>query len=186
MKTSPVAVFRALNALGIIAICLVLAFALADQFYMRELPCPLCLLQRVGFVAVAIGLLMNVVLGSHMAHYGFSVVAGLCGGAAALRQVSLHVIPGTPAYGEPFLGLHFYTWAFILFGTIIFGIAVLASFQAQYGSSVKRLAWSEQTWLCKLSIASAIMIVALNFLSTFALCGPGVCPDDPVGYWLMS
>jgi disulfide bond formation protein DsbB len=39
----------ALNVLGLYAIALVLAAAFAAQFLLGELPCPLCLLQRIQF-----------------------------------------------------------------------------------------------------------------------------------------
>ena len=39
-----------LNALALLAISIVLLFAFYAQFAYGELPCPLCLLQRAGFV----------------------------------------------------------------------------------------------------------------------------------------
>lgn len=93
---------RQLNALGAIAISLVLAFAFYSQFINAELPCPLCLLQRVGFIAVLFGLLCNIIYGPRSLHYSFMLLGALFGAAVALRQVALHVIPGTPFYGDPF------------------------------------------------------------------------------------
>ncbi len=49
-----------LNALGLYAIALVLAAAFAAQLLLHELPCPLCLLQRVQFALLAIGPILNV------------------------------------------------------------------------------------------------------------------------------
>ena len=46
------------------------------------------------------------------------LAGALLGAAVALRQISLHVIPRTPHYSAPFLGIHFYTWAFITFAVI--------------------------------------------------------------------
>ena len=82
---------------------------------LNELPCPLCLLQRIGFVMVAFGFMLNVVYGPQSRHYGVILIGALYGVATSLRQVSLHVIPGTPGYGSPILGMHYYTWAFVLF-----------------------------------------------------------------------
>ena len=50
----------ALNALGLYAIALVLAAAFAAQLLLGELPCPLCLLQRIQFALLAIGPILNV------------------------------------------------------------------------------------------------------------------------------
>ncbi len=41
---------RTLNAVGLLAISAVLAVAFFDQLVFGDLPCPLCLLQRAGFV----------------------------------------------------------------------------------------------------------------------------------------
>ena len=50
----------ALNGLGLYAIALVLAAAFAAQLLLGELPCPLCLLQRIQFALLAIGPILNV------------------------------------------------------------------------------------------------------------------------------
>ena len=178
--------FRSLNALGLIAISAVLAYALVAQFLAHELPCPLCLLQRLGFCAVASGLLMNVVLGCRIAHYSFSLIAAVGGGATALRLVSLHVIPGSPRYGDAVLGLHFYPWAFLLFVLIVVGLAVMVCISRQYQEEGGFVAWSAHSWLCRSAVVSIMLLIAVNAISTFAMCGPGVCPDDPVSYWLLD
>ena len=175
---------RNLNALGLVAISLTLAYAFFDQLLYGELPCPLCLLQRLGFAAVCIGLILNLTVGPRPAHYGFSIIAAVAGGAFALRQISLHVIPGTPGYGAPFLGFHFYTWAFMLFAIIVTGLAVLSSLPAQYEAPRGDSSWQALPGFSKIAVASALLLIALNAVAALALCGPGVCPDDPVGYWL--
>jgi disulfide bond formation protein DsbB len=177
--------YRQLNALGIIAISAMLTYAFADQFVNHELPCPLCLLQRLGFVAVSIGLLLNVTHGPRPSHYGFAIAASVAGGAMALRQVSLHVIPGTPGYGSPFLGLHFYTWAFLLFAFMIAAIAMISSLPRQY-DDLGWLQWRQQPLLCKLAIVVITIIISLNALAAFSECGPGPCPDNPEQYWLFQ
>ncbi|MBT1443595.1 disulfide bond formation protein B [Shewanella sp. JM162201] len=176
---------RHLNALGALAVSLVLLFAFYSQFVDGDLPCPLCLLQRIGFVAVLMGLCANVVFGPHPKHYAMMIIGALIGGAIALRQVALHVIPGTPFYGDAFFGYHFYTWAFIVFGIIIFGSAIIMSFGEQYQHDVSST-FAEQSPFLKFSVAVVFVVILLNLLSTFAECGPLVCPDNPTEYWLFS
>jgi len=177
--------YRQLNALGLLAISAVLAYAVASQFITGELPCPLCLLQRIGFVAVGVGLLMNVMLGPRPSHYGFAIISAIAGGIFALRQVSLHVIPGTPPYGDPFFGLHFYTWAFILFAVMIAGLAALVGIRAQYADTAGYQALRLQPLLCKLGVVALLLMIAANALLTFVECGPMQCPDNPTDYWLL-
>ena len=52
-----------LNALALLAIAVVLGVAFFDQLVNGELPCPLCLLQRSGFLLLAIGPVLSVARG---------------------------------------------------------------------------------------------------------------------------
>lgn len=180
---SPVLSMR-LNALGLLAISLVLLFAFADQFILGELPCPLCILQRVGFVAVGFGLALNLRFGPKSSHYGIMILSAILGAAVALRQVALHVVPGSGAYGNAFLELHFYTWAFVLFVAIIAGTAVMLLSERQFqdqGTMPARLggfALAVFALFAVLTLAEGIA-VALE-------CGGGLCPDDPTGYQLLN
>jgi len=179
------ALFRDLNALGALAISAVLLMAFWDQFTGGGLPCPLCLLQRVGCVAVLFGLLLNVIYGPKAGHYSVMLLGACFGAAVALRQVSLHVVPPNPGYGGTFFGFHYYTWAFMVFAAVILGTAIVSAFAAQYREQ-RYLGFREQPALGRLAIAVALLVIAANVLSAFAECGFGACPDDPVSYWLFD
>ncbi len=116
---------RALNLLDLIAVCGILLVALYIQIFWGEEPCPLCLLQRVGMVGVGVGLLMNLKFGISSRHYALSLLNALFGAAVALRQITLHIIPGEPAFGSPIFGLHLYTWSFIGFVAMMLYITLL-------------------------------------------------------------
>jgi len=180
-----IGLFRKLNAIGMLAVCAVLAMAFYSQFSQGELPCPLCLLQRVAIVAVLCGLMLNVVKGPKPDHYSIIIIAAFYGGAVSLRQISLHVVPGTGTYGAPFLGMHYYTWAFLVFSLIILGTAIIAAYSTQYHKQ-KFIPFREQSGIAKLAIVVAIALVAMNVLATFAECGPLQCPDNPTSYWLFN
>src|SRR3954466_1378482 len=113
------------NGLGVVGVVLVLLGAFVLQFVQKELPCPLCQLQRVALVLCGFGFLLNLRYGSQPAHYGVTLLSALCGLAVAGRQVLLHIVPGGKGYGPPFLGLHLYTWTFVFFLATILGVAVL-------------------------------------------------------------
>ncbi|OEF29507.1 disulfide bond formation protein B [Vibrio rumoiensis] len=171
-----------LNMLGLLGMSAILFIGFVLQFAWNELPCPLCLLQRIGFVMVMFGFMLNVVFGTQQRHYGVVLFGAIFGAVAALRQVSLHVIPGTPGYGSPILGMHYYTWAFVLFMATIFAVAVLLTLWNDE--------WSDKgyqmTGIGRAVCVIAVVVVGLNFVSTFAECGPYQCPDNPVSYWLMN
>lgn len=178
---------RQLNAAGLLAISAALGFAYFDQFAGSDLPCPLCLLQRAALTAVGFGLLMNVVHGPRPSHYGFMLLAACFGGAVAARQVLLHIVPGTGSYGEPFLGLHFYTWALILFCIVVLGSAILLLMDSQFERTEPAPGrFAALNLFSKVAVAAMIILAAANVFTTFAECGPIECPDDPTGYWLFG
>ena len=179
---SAAAFARDLNALGLLAVTLVLAAALVLQLALGELPCPLCLLQRVGFVAVGFGLLLNVRFGPAPLHYGLVILGALFGAAAAGRQVLLHIVPGSGAYGSPLLGLHLYTWSLALFLVVVAGVALLLMLEGQFERS---RAWSAAGWQ-RAVMGLYLAVTALVGASAFVECGPGECPDSPTGYWLLD
>ena len=81
------------NQLALLAVVGVLAYAFVDQLYFGELPCPLCLMQRIGFVIIGFALVLNIRCGAHSAHYGWGILGGLVGMMVSLRQVFLHILP---------------------------------------------------------------------------------------------
>jgi disulfide bond formation protein DsbB len=174
------ALVRLGNAIGAAGIAVVLLVAFGMQFWLNELPCPLCVLQRVALVLCGFGFLLNLRFGVQPLHYGLSILAALFGFVAAGRQVLLHIVPGTGAYGSALFGLHLYTWSAVLFAALIAGIAALMIVGGQPGHErddrfrgISRFA----AWLL-------IAVTLANALNSFALCGPVECAPDPEGYWI--
>ena len=125
---------------------MVLVLAYVYQLKLYELPCPLCLLQRVGFVAVGVGLGLNLLYGARPQHYAIMLLAALFGGSVAVRQILLHIVPGTGHYGSPVLGLHYYTWSAICFFLILLGTAFMLLFDRQYAENIQQPAfWWQRT-----------------------------------------
>ncbi|EDK27855.1 hypothetical protein VSWAT3_15162 [Vibrionales bacterium SWAT-3] len=56
MNTKKITIF---NTLGLLGITIVLFMGSVLQVSLNELPCPLCLLQRLGFVMVMFGFMLN-------------------------------------------------------------------------------------------------------------------------------
>ena len=121
-----------LNALSLYAVALVLAAAFAAQLVLNELPCPLCLLQRIQFAVLAIGPILNVRFGPRPSHYALSLLAAVAGAAFSTRQVLLHIMPGDAGYGTALLGYHYYTWALIGFAVAIVLLAAILLFDRQF------------------------------------------------------
>jgi disulfide bond formation protein DsbB len=171
-----------LNALALYALAGVLVAAFAMQFALDELPCPLCLLQRAFFCALAIGPILNLRHGPHPLHYGLSLLAAMAGAAVSVRQILLHILPGDPGYGSAIFGYHYYTWAFIFFAAAMAAIAVMMMFERQFALEEKR----QPAAAAVLAIWLLIGLTLANVASTVAICGFAACPDNPVTYALFQ
>ncbi len=179
---------RTLNALGMLAVCLVLVLALYYQLALYELPCPLCLLQRVGFVAVGFGLGLNLLYGARPRNYALMLLAAVFGGSVSVRQILLHIVPGTGHYGSPVLGLHFYTWAGIAFFLVIIGTSIMLLSERQYQAAPPEE--TEQRFggsvLAKSAFLLMLALAIVNAVSALLECGPGICADPPTSYELID
>jgi disulfide bond formation protein DsbB len=174
-----------LNALGLYAIALVLAAAFGAQLILDELPCPLCLLQRIQFALLAIGPILNVRFGPRPSHYALSLLVAAAGAAFAMRQILLHIMPGDPGYGSALLGYHYYTWAFIGFAVAIVLIAAMLLFDRQFADDGAAPAPQVNTFAHG-AVWLVIALIALNVVSTLLECGFAACPDNPVAYELLK
>jgi disulfide bond formation protein DsbB len=179
----PRSIAIALNALGLYAIAAVLAAAFIAQVWLDELPCPLCLLQRIQFAMLAIGPILNIRHGPRPSHYAMSLLAAIAGATFAARQVLLHIMPGDPGYGSALFGFHYYTWAFIGFGIAIAAIAAILLFDKQFEDDD---APRETGAFANVAIWLVIALTAANVISTLLECGFDACPDNPVYYELLK
>jgi disulfide bond formation protein DsbB len=173
-----------LNALSLYAVALVLAAAFAAQLLLHELPCPLCLLQRLQFTVLAIGPILNIRWGPRPSHYALSLLAAAAGAAFSTRQILLHIMPGDAGYGSALLGNHYYSWALIGFAAAIVLVAAILLFDRQFDRDGATPAAPgafaiTAVWL-------VIGLTALNVVSTLLECGFGACAENPVLYELLK
>lgn len=177
---------RVLNAVGLLIVCAILLGGYYFQIFWGELPCPLCLLQRVGFVAVGFGLSLNLIYGPRPSHYGVMIIGALFGGSVAVRQILLHIIPGTGSYGSPILGLHYYSWAAIFSFLIIAGTALMLLFSRQFEHATDEEVTGTTKFggsnFARFAFFVLILTTATDAVSTFLECGPYVCDESPTSY----
>jgi disulfide bond formation protein DsbB len=159
-----------LNALGIYAVALVLAAAFAAQLVLDELPCPLCLLQRIQFAMLAVGPILNVRFGPRPSHYALALLAAAVGAVFSMRQILLHVMPGDPGFGSALLGYHYYTWAFLGFAIAIVLIAAMLLFDHQFAPDVDAPAQQAGAF-GQIAVWLVIALTALNVVATLLECG---------------
>ena len=166
-----VSVERFLNSLIPFIIFLIILGAFAVQVFAHEVPCPLCYLQRVGMIGAGIGFLLNLRFGSHMSHYGLVLLSAFYGGSVALRQMLLHICPGTALFSFPILGVSLYTWSFFIHAAFVVAVALLL-FLFRPNQPHSRMSRWEKT----VTILFFLMVSG-NILSTYLQCELGPCAD---------
>jgi disulfide bond formation protein DsbB len=173
-----------LNALSLYALALVLAAAFGAQLVLHELPCPLCLLQRIQFAVLAIGPILNIRWGPLPSHYALSLLAAAAGAAFSTRQILLHIKPGDAGYGIALFGYHYYSLALIGFAAAIVLLAAMLLFDRQF--EAKAVIPQAAGAFATIAVWLVIGLTALNVVSTLLECGFGACAEDPVFYQLLQ
>ncbi len=171
----------------------VILAAIATQFIESELPCPLCVLQRMAMILVGIGAIWMVgqarkgtlTLGAYARSYGLMILSALLGALMSTRQIELHILPGESGYGEAVLGFHLYTWALITFVIAILYSAIMLVFLKPTLPVAPSGNWS--LWLSRILVWIFIAIIVANVVLVFAEEGfSWYLPDDPTGYKLLN
>lgn len=191
----------------ILGICGVLIGALWVQFFEREFPCPLCLLQRMGMMLATLGPVFILAHGHRTrvqgfsvmgAGFGMSIIGAVCGMMMSTRQVLLHIEPGDPGYGTPVMGMHLYTWALVVFIVIL----LVSGLMLIFGREPVIRPRSPETadaidadpnyrppmhWFTKLTFAIFGLIMLVNVVSAFFESGFNLFQDDnPTSYRLLE
>jgi len=163
---------RILNVLWVFVLCGVLLAAYGYQFLKHEIPCPLCMLQRLAIIGIATGVLMNLRFGIRAEHYGLALLSALVGYTVSLRQISLHICPQFPTFGEPVLGYDLYVWAFIVFTCSILAAAILLILFGFFNHGAEQPVWGR---LQKTAFGLVCLIVLVNIVTTLLECGFSAC-----------
>ncbi len=176
----------------IVAYSGVILAAISTQFTNGEMPCPLCMLQRMGMILVGIGSVWmagmarkgTLNLGKAARCYGLMILSACLGGFVSVRQINLHILPGDPGYGGTVAGLHLYTWALITFIIVVLycGITMLFTrelFPVMPSGKAARIA-------SNLMIGLFLAVIVANIVLVFLEEGfHPVLPDDPSRYELL-
>jgi disulfide bond formation protein DsbB len=173
-------------AANVWVLALILAGGFAVQLIAGELPCPLCVMQRIALMLCALGPL-HILLSARDSALtcrtaavgnGMAIIAALLGAAASARQALLHILPGDPGFGAPVMELHLYTWGLIAFACQIAASAVLLI--ATGWLKEKPLLWGG---LARWTTIAFAAIVFANLLSVIAEAGfHWGLPESPENY----
>lgn len=183
MQTSSARVLAGLNYLYLLAMMAVIAgiltTAMTLQYAYGELPCPLCLLQRVALFGVCIGIMLNFRNGFSYQNTGFSLLFAIFLLVVSVRQSLLDIYPrpGHEYIGSAVFGIHMPVWSIIIALALLIAYAIklatlggddhLREADARTFPLIDRLA----------SILSVYVIVLclINLISVVVQCGFGQC-----------
>ena len=175
---------------------LVVTGVLWGGFYVQlaqgEFPCPLCILERMAMILAMVGPVGLIRAGLREGQiepevwsrsWWMLIVGALIGLVISARHVLLHIAPGDPGYGAPFLGLHLYTWALLVFLALLFVAGVSLLFVSResvvFPSRLRLFSRAVVVLLAAVIVANA---VAVFFEAGFSL----FLPDTPTSYRLFE
>jgi hypothetical protein len=127
-----------------------------------------------------------IVIQSKARRLGMGLIGVLAGASVSVRQILLHIKPVDSGYGEPLLGLHLYTWAFVTFAIVMIYVGVMLMLMPRgipQAPAAGSTAWKISSAIIWLFVGVvAANVIAIIFLEGFA----PVLPDDPAGYNLID
>jgi disulfide bond formation protein DsbB len=157
----------------------ILTAAMTLQYANGELPCPLCLLERVAMFGVCFGIMLNFRHGFSYQNTGFSLLFAIVLLVVAVRQSLLDIYPrpGHEYIGSAIFGIHMPVWSIIIALCLLTAYAIklailggdeylreaeLAEFPA-----IRKLASALNVYI--------ILICVVNLVSVILQCGLGEC-----------
>ena len=165
-------------------IAAILTTAMVLQYHDGEIPCPLCLLQRVAMFGVCFGIVLHFRHGYSARHTGISLLFALFLLIVAGRQTLLDIYPrpGHSYTGSAVLGLHMPVWSVVIAAAILLAFAIKLAVLGDV-----RLRDAPPPLLGRLAALLSFYVVALcliNFGSVLLQCGFGAC--HTFGYKLLG
>ena len=183
-------IIRFISVVEVLGVCFIIFMAFIFQFLWSDLPCPLCLLQRLGLLGIALGLLFNIRYHVRPSHYATALLSALFTAFVALRQIALH-ISDPLGYGGTLFGMHMYTWCFVICMVAIIYLTLAMSFPLQYqlkkdDSEIVNSPSKPLRVCVHVVFLLLITLVAANIISIVLECGLSECPDNPIKYMVFS
>lgn len=169
-------------------IAAILTAAMVLQYVWGELPCPLCLLQRVALLGICFGIMQQFRNGFSYQNTGYSLLFAIFLLIVSVRQTLLDIYPrpGHEYIGSAVFGLHLPVWSILIALALLIAYALkLALWGGDEYLRDARLA--EYPLIRKLATALSLYVIAIgliNFGSVVLQCGLGECHTS--GYALLK
>ncbi|EJF79027.1 hypothetical protein MCO_00556 [Bartonella sp. DB5-6] len=171
-----------MNILGLTGLCVVLLSAFYYQLtkpVSSGVPCPLCLLQRLGFIIAGCGFLFNIFHKVKNIHYGMVVLGCTVTCFSAAKQIFLQITLGNLGDGPTLFGMRLYIWAFmiaILYIVMVSFIIILTELVHKFKVFALFPLFS------KITSFLFVFLIAANLLTALLECGTSQCTGNPIKY----
>jgi disulfide bond formation protein DsbB len=166
---------RLILELMLAVLAAILTAAMVIQYALGEIPCPLCLLQRVAMFGCCFGLIVQLRSDNSERGTGIALIFAVLLLVISVRQTLLDLFPrpGHDYVGSTVLGIHLPVWSVIIAVALLLGFAIrLALFGGARGVDTERGPLHSVAHLLGIYL---IAICAINFLSVIAQCGLDQC-----------
>jgi hypothetical protein len=157
----------------------ILTAAMTLQYAKGELPCPLCLLERVAMFGVCFGIMMNFRHGFSYQNTGFSLLSAIVLLVVAVRQslLDIYARPGHEYIGSAIFGIHMPVWSIIIALCLLTAYAIKLSI---LGGDDHLLAADPPQFPAIKKAADllslyVIVLCVINLVSVVLQCGLGEC-----------
>lgn len=165
--------------LMLVAIAGILTAAMVMQYAFGELPCPLCLLQRVALFGVAFAVILGLRNDDTARVTGLGLVFAILLLIVSVRQTLLDIYPrpGHEYIGSAVFGLHMPVWSVLIALALIGGytlkLIVFGDAQRPHIATYPKL-----RWLAGAASIYVIVLCAINLGSVVVQCGLEQCHTD--------
>jgi disulfide bond formation protein DsbB len=165
----------------------ILTAAMTLQYVKGELPCPLCLLERVAMLGVCFGIMLNFRHGFSYQNTGFSLLFAIVLLVVSVRQSLLDIYPrpGHEYIGSAIFGIHMPVWSIIIALALLTAYAIKLAILG--GDEYLREAdVGEFPAIRSIADILSIYVIAIcliNLVSVVLQCGFGEC--HTFGYKLL-
>ena len=174
--------------LVMVVIAGILTAAMTLQYAKGELPCPLCLLERLAMFGVCFGIMLNFRRGFSYQNTGFSLLSAIFLLVVSVRQSLLDIYPraGHEYIGSPVFGIHLPVWSIIIALTILIAYAVKMAIIGgdEYLRSASIDEFPALHRIADALSAYVVLLCVVNLVSVVIQCGFGQCHTS--GYRLLQ